>query len=147
MRARCAEYLDHACQGGIGAGTHVQRFGGKPDGLDADHRSSSRNHCAHSAADDAGQARLTVMGLRRNSMRISAAGDTGAGTLGKGKNGGSADGGGAGSTWHARRRQLWTRLAFKPYARAMAATEAPGWAHWASTAAFSSALCSRREET
>ena len=42
VRLRRTEHRHHPRQSGIGAGAHVHGLGGEPDGVDADHRSSSQ---------------------------------------------------------------------------------------------------------
>jgi hypothetical protein len=71
VRTGGAEHLHHACQGSVRAGPHIQRFAGQPDGINANHRRTSRSHAAHSTADDIGQLTVAVTGPRRNSMRSS----------------------------------------------------------------------------
>ena len=78
VRPSGAEDLHHARQQPVGAGAHVDWLDGKPDGVEADHRSSSRIQAAHSAAAPPGQLTLIVVALRRNSMRMS----TGCGSAG-----------------------------------------------------------------
>jgi hypothetical protein len=51
---RCTEYRDHPGQRGLGTGTHVHRFGGEPDGVDADHLASSRTKRAHPSGSEVG---------------------------------------------------------------------------------------------
>ena len=48
----------------IRPGTHVHGFGGKPHGIDADHRSNSRIHAASSAAAVTGHVTLMFNGPR-----------------------------------------------------------------------------------
>jgi hypothetical protein len=62
----------------VSPGAHVDRVDGQPDGVDPDHRSSSRSHAAHTGAAAHGQLTLMRGAPRRSSMRMSA----GAGTLG-----------------------------------------------------------------
>ncbi len=64
---------DHPRQGGVGACAHVQRGGGQPGSIDADHRSNSRSIWTHSAAPDKGQCTVTDMPGRWHSIRMSAA--------------------------------------------------------------------------
>ena len=76
-----AEGGDHPGQGGVGAGAgaHVQRRGGQPGRINANHRSNSRRSIwEHSAAADTGQSTLTDMPGRWHSMRMSFAGVDGA---------------------------------------------------------------------
>ena len=78
VRLRDTEDLHHAGQQSIGAGAHVDGMNRQPDGVDPDHRSSSRIQAAHSSAPAQGQLTLIAVAPRRSSMRMSA----GAGTLG-----------------------------------------------------------------
>src|SRR6516225_601059 len=72
MSLRGAEDLNHARQQPLGAGTHVDGLHRQPDGVDANHRSSSRIQAAH--CDAAAHGQLTVMAVvpLRSSMRIAA---------------------------------------------------------------------------
>lgn len=56
---RGAEHLDHARQGRVETGAHVQWIDRQPDLVDTDHRSHSRSQAAHWVASDTGQ--LTVI--------------------------------------------------------------------------------------
>jgi hypothetical protein len=64
--------LHHASERGVHAGSHIERFNGKPGRIDADHFMSSRSSRAHSPAAEAGHWMLTVLEPRRTSMRIAA---------------------------------------------------------------------------
>ncbi len=60
VRLRRTEHRYHADQCRLGAGAHVHRLDGKPDGVDANHRKRSRRKVAQAAAFSAGQFTLTV---------------------------------------------------------------------------------------
>lgn len=64
---RRAEDLHHACQQPVGAGAHVDRLHRQPHRLDADHRSNSRIHAAHSTTASAGHVTEIVVAPRRSS--------------------------------------------------------------------------------
>ena len=64
----------HTGQRGVCAGTHVQRLGSQPQGVDADHLSRSRIQAAQCSAAQTGQVSVTLVTPRRNSMRMSGAG-------------------------------------------------------------------------
>ena len=55
----------------VGAGAHVQRRGGQPGSIDADHRSHSRSQAAHEADASKGQLTVTEPVGRLISMRMS----------------------------------------------------------------------------
>lgn len=61
----------HPRQCRIGAGAHVQRRGGQPGSIDADHRSHSRSQAAHEADASKGQLTVTEPVGRLISMRMS----------------------------------------------------------------------------
>src|SRR3712207_3785475 len=117
-----AEHLYDPCQGSVRAGPHIQRFAGQPDGVDADHRSTSRSHAAHSMADAIGQLTVAVTGPRRNSMRSSVTSEVKAAAC---KGTGTKETSGAVTvvSWRlaAPARHLCTRLALTPCAMATAA--------------------------
>jgi len=69
-----AEHLHDACQQPFGSGSHIDRFDSQPHRVDADHRSSSRSHAAHSAAAVAGQVTTISVAPRCNSIRTSLTG-------------------------------------------------------------------------
>ena len=71
VRMRGAEDGYHSGQRGIGAGAHVQRRGGQPGSIDADHRSHSRSQAAHEADASKGQLTVTEPVGRLISMRMS----------------------------------------------------------------------------
>ena len=71
VRLRSAEDLHHAGQQPVNAGAHVDGVHRQPDGVDPDHRSSSRIHAAHCEAAVHGQLTLIAIGPRRSSMRMS----------------------------------------------------------------------------
>ncbi len=71
VRARGAEDVDHPSQRRLGAGSHIEWFGGQPDRIDPNHRSNSRIQAAQSAAAPVGQATLIVVAPRRTSIRMS----------------------------------------------------------------------------
>jgi len=73
------EYLHHSRQQPIGTRTHVDRLYSQPHRVNADHRSSSRIHAAHSLAALAGQVTVIAVAPRCSSMRISATGSAAAG--------------------------------------------------------------------
>ena len=56
MRRRSSKLSFDLALRGLGAFTHVQRFGGHPVGVDADQRKSSNSHLAQDGAADAGSA-------------------------------------------------------------------------------------------
>src|ERR1700710_310456 len=58
------KYLHHARKNGIGAGTHIERFSRKPNGVDADDRSTSRTQAALSLKQKCGHSTDTVVPLR-----------------------------------------------------------------------------------
>lgn len=66
-----AEHLHHPCQQTFRTHTHVNRSGGQPQRVDADHRSHSRNQAPQSPASSLGHITVTEDVPRRNSMRIS----------------------------------------------------------------------------
>jgi len=61
MSLRGAENLYDACQQPLGAGAHVDGLHREPDGVDANHRSSSRIQAAH--CDAAAHGQLTVIAV------------------------------------------------------------------------------------
>jgi hypothetical protein len=65
-----AEDVDHARQCGLGAGAHVQWINRQPQGVDADHRNSSRIQADKSMAALIGQLSLIVMLPRRSSTSM-----------------------------------------------------------------------------
>jgi len=46
VRTSTAEGMHDMSHQALSAGTHVQRLGAQPQGVDANHRSSSRSHAA-----------------------------------------------------------------------------------------------------
>ena len=66
MRVGCAEDSDHPGQRRVGACAHVQRRGGQPHRVNANHRSHSRSQAAHDA--DASNSQLTVTDPARRSV-------------------------------------------------------------------------------
>lgn len=70
VRVSGAEDLHHTGQSGFSAGTHIQGFGGQPQSVNSDHRSSSRSHSAQSVLADVGQATLMEAGPRLISTLI-----------------------------------------------------------------------------
>ena len=79
MRPGFAEHAYHARQCRVRSGAHVERFDGKPRGVDPNHLNSSRKQSAHAVAAVVGQAMLTAQAPRRSSMRMfSGAATTGA---------------------------------------------------------------------
>lgn len=66
----CPEDDDHARQYRLGAGTHVHRGDGQPGGIDADHRSQSRNQTPQDEAQSVGQLMETTADPRRTSTWI-----------------------------------------------------------------------------
>lgn len=124
VRACSTEDGHHAGQRGVCAGTHVQRLGSQPQGVDADHLSKSRIQAAQCSAAETGQVSDTLVAPRRSSMRMSGAGtQLGAGSATGTKVGTCTSVLGA---W-ARRRHLCTTLALMPCESATLATEASGW--------------------
>ena len=91
----------------------------------------------HCSAAEAGQVTLTLVGPRRSSMQMSASGIRAG--VGRSREMKVGNFWGAPGLW-ARRRHLCTTLALMPCERATRATEAPGWAHSASTCCLNSAL-------
>lgn len=63
-----AEDLNHASEQPIGSAAHVDRLGREPHRFDADHRSTSRTHAAHSPAAPTGHVTLTAVAPRCSSM-------------------------------------------------------------------------------
>jgi hypothetical protein len=125
VRPRRSEYGDHTRQRRLCAGSHVQGRYCEPDGLNANHRSSSRIQAAHSLAADTGQVMAMLVWPWRNSIRMSGTGAAGAGA------GASATGTkvGTGATCALApisRRHLCTTLALIPCDRATCAMDAPG---------------------
>lgn len=59
VRLRRTEHRNHAGHGGVGASAHVHRLGSEPDGVDTNHRNSSRRKLAQTAALSTGQVILT----------------------------------------------------------------------------------------
>jgi hypothetical protein len=146
-----------------GTGTVTRRrvkeadgLGRKPQGINADRRSSSRIQAAHSLAALAGHVTVTVVAPRCSSMRMSG---NGVGVAGEGSDTGTKDGtvagvlavtatcalpssmGGLISTSVTQRRK---RLALTPLAMAAAAMEMPGCVQAATRSALNSSLCRRR---
>ena len=70
VRLRGAEDLHHAGEQALGAGAHVQRLHGQPQGVDADHRSHAKSQVPQAAASCAGQFTTTLAAPRRNSSRM-----------------------------------------------------------------------------
>ena len=66
-----AEHLHDAGQQSISTCTHVDGPGGQPDGVDPDHRSSSRTQDAQAPARPGGQRMMIVVGPRVSSMWMS----------------------------------------------------------------------------
>ncbi|MNT18041.1 hypothetical protein D3C72_1532230 [compost metagenome] len=60
VRLRRTEHRDNSRQRGFSAGAHVHGLDGKPDGVDANHRSRSRRKAEHVAAFSAGQLTTTT---------------------------------------------------------------------------------------
>ncbi len=112
----------------FGACAHVHRFGGEPDGVNADHRKRSRRKVAQAAALSAGQ--FTLMVPRRCCISTQIFDDAGwefapASGMGNGIN----VGGSAGLFCSFSRIHLWTRFALRLWPSATLAIEAPGCAH------------------
>jgi hypothetical protein len=142
-RTKC---LHHGGQQPISAAAHVHWRTGQPQGIDADHVSSSRSQLAQSAPADVGQLTLTSSAPRRTLMRMSATAVAGvacdcrvAGNASATNDGGANWAVGLACTTagtiacsplaglHPRPRRHWrTRFAFKPCASATPATDAPG---------------------
>jgi hypothetical protein len=72
--SRLAEGFNDPTEQGVDAGPHVEWSSRKPDLINADHRSHSRNQAPHSSAASTGQLTTTVALPRRISIRMSAAG-------------------------------------------------------------------------
>jgi hypothetical protein len=53
MRSSRAEHAHHPSECGVHAGSHIERFNGKPGRIDGDHFMSSRSSSAHSPAAQA----------------------------------------------------------------------------------------------
>ncbi len=68
VRVGCAKYRYNAGQGGVGSAAHVHGSGGQPNGVDADHLSTSRIQVAHSAAQPIGHWTRTVVPERCSSI-------------------------------------------------------------------------------
>src|SRR5665213_1485822 len=148
VRQRGAEDLYHAGQQPVNAGAHVDGVDRQPDGVDPNHRSSSRIHAAHCEAAAHGQLTLMAIGPRRSSMRMS---------VGTAWAGGNCTGTKAVATApltalanappprrSASRTQRRARFALTPWAIATAALDTPGELHAATTCALNSALWVRR---
>src|SRR5665647_180889 len=74
VRVGTTEDLDNACQGRVDASAHVQGFCGEPHGINVNHASTSRSHCAHWLDALMGQWICTVVAPFWSSMRMSACG-------------------------------------------------------------------------
>lgn len=154
VRLGSPEDLDHAREQPLGAGAHIDGLDSQPHRVDADHFSSTRSHCAHSAAAALGQVTVIAVPPRRSSTRMSA---------GTAATGGNANGTNVGVTcavpcsWpvagcaiapqasrSASRTHLRTMFAFNWLASATAAIDTPGCRHARMTVALNSALWRRR---
>ena len=133
MCARLTEHIHDARQHFIYTGTHVQRFHREPGNIDADHFTNTRNSCAHSLATHAGHSMLILRPLRRTWMRIVLS-ERVAGR-GTGMNAGAPSIITLGAVVRiaigrplrsAFLTQLRNMFAFRPRARATAATDTPG---------------------
>ena len=151
MGSRFTKHIHDAGQRFVHAGTHVERFYGKPRRIDADHLTSSRSISAHSCAADAGHSMLTARPLRRTTMRIvpsvglagnptgtkpSALSSATSGTVGR-----MAIGRPLRSAFLTQSRNI---LAFRPRARATAAIDTPGCWQAPTASALKRALWDRR---
>ena len=144
------------CEQGFSASTHVQRLDRQPQRLDTNHRNHSRSHVPQAAASCTGQPTETLLGPRRNSMRMSATGAGPAPTL-TGTNlpapaavisSQQAPAARARPTPVAQRcvwiYQRRSKLSFRPYDSATDAIDTPGRQHTCATCALNSALCRHR---
>ncbi len=132
---------------------HVAR---QPHGVDADHRSSSRIHAAHSLAALAGQVTVIFVAPRCSSMGMAATGVAvaGGGRLTGTNNGRVVDASMSraaglssampGYLSSASRTQRRSRLAWMPCVIATAAIDMPGYMQVATASALNSSLCRRR---
>jgi len=68
---RATEDPHHAGQQPVRTGAHVNRLDRQPQGIDPDHRSSSRIHAAHCDAASQGQLTLMTVALRLSSTWMS----------------------------------------------------------------------------
>jgi hypothetical protein len=146
MGLRRAKDLHHPGEQAIGAGAHVHGLDGEPHRIDADHRSSSRIHAAHSAATPHGHVTEIDVAPRRSSIRMSAVEAAEGICIGTKAAADVAIVGVAGlfataqayiSTAQTQRR---SRFALTPWAIATAAMDAPGSMHAATALALNSSL-------
>lgn len=144
------EDLNDSCQSFIRSRPHVQRFGGQPDLINADHPNRSRNKAAHWWACSAGHSTTTAPLARGISMRMVLRlsetewwlrAEVAAGRL-TGTNSGVVAG--ALGTRRASLIQRRTMLALRPLHRAIRETDAPGSRHWATIPALNSRENRRR---
>jgi hypothetical protein len=136
MGSRFTEHIHDAGQRFGYPGAHVERFHREPVRIDPDHLISSLSSNAHSPAADAGHSMLTFRPLRRTSMRIALSVGLGASDTGMNPSDpciampGSvvriAIGLPLRSAFLTQSRSMF---AFRPRARATAATDTPGCWH------------------
>ena len=148
VRLRAAEDLHHAGQQAVDSGAHVDGLYRQPDGVDPDHRRSSRIHAAHSNAAAQGQLTRIAIRPRRNSMRRSAGAASAGGNCTATKPVGTAllavVANAAPPHRSASRTQRRARFELTPWAIAVAAIDTPGGMQAATTCALNSTLWARR---
>src|ERR1700694_2550082 len=133
MSSRFTEHIHNASQRFVEPRTHIERLHGEPRRIDADHLTSSRSISAHSCAAEAGHSMRKARPLRRTTMRMVPSAELAGKPTGTKPSalsgvwpctvGLMAIGRPSRSAFLTQSRNI---LAFRPRARATAATEIPG---------------------